>query len=86
MEREDGVELNERIRRFIEFLPSILPGGDWWSFSDEADIKILAKPVTMWRALTRMWHLVAQDRWVIFAAFTALIVAAVRVIFLNLIN
>ncbi|KAG6757150.1 hypothetical protein POTOM_037452 [Populus tomentosa] len=76
VEREEGVELNERIRRFIEFLPSILPGGDWWSFSDEADIKILAKPVTMWRALTRMWHLVAQDRWVIFAAFTALIVAA----------
>ncbi|KAL9390271.1 hypothetical protein Peur_018876 [Populus x canadensis] len=76
VEREEGVELNERIRRFIEFLPSILPGGNWWSFSDEADIKILAKPVTVWRALTRMWHLVAQDRWVIFAAFTALIVAA----------
>lgn len=83
MEREEGVELNERIRRFIEFLPSILPGGDWWSFSDEVQIKIVAKPVTMWRALSRMWHLVAQDRWVIFAAFTALIVAAVRVIFLN---
>ncbi|KAJ6771194.1 ABC TRANSPORTER B FAMILY MEMBER 26 CHLOROPLASTIC [Salix koriyanagi] len=76
VEREEGVELNERIRRFIEFLPSILPGGDWWSFSDEVQIKIVAKPVTMWRALSRMWHLVAQDRWVIFAAFTALIVAA----------
>ncbi|KAF9673424.1 hypothetical protein SADUNF_Sadunf10G0023100 [Salix dunnii] len=76
VEREEGVELNERIRRFIEFLPSILPGGDWWSFSDEVQIKIVAKPVTIWRALSRMWHLVAQDRWVIFAAFTALIVAA----------
>ncbi|CAK7332577.1 unnamed protein product [Dovyalis caffra] len=75
-EREEGVELHEKIRRFIEFLPSILPGGSWWSFSDEVEIKILANSVTMRRALTRMWHLVAQDRWVIFAAFTALIFAA----------
>ncbi|KAF2307043.1 hypothetical protein GH714_024484 [Hevea brasiliensis] len=27
----------------------------------------------MWRALGRMWQLVTQDRWVIFAAFSALI-------------
>jgi hypothetical protein len=33
--REGGVALNERIRRSIEFLPSILPGGNWRGFSDE---------------------------------------------------
>lgn len=34
--------------------------------------------MTVARALTRMWGLVARDRWVMFAAFSALIVAAVR--------
>lgn len=77
-QREEKVELHERIWRFIEFLPSIFPGGNWWNFSDEVEVKFLAKPVTMWRALSQMWQLVAQDRWVIFAAFSALIVAAVR--------
>ncbi|BBG94023.1 transporter associated with antigen processing protein 1 [Prunus dulcis] len=74
--RETEVELLERLRRLFAFLRSILPGGTWWSFSDEAQIRIFAKPVTVVRALTRMWGLVSRDRWVIFAAFSALIVAA----------
>ncbi|KAL6294421.1 hypothetical protein ACE6H2_002563 [Prunus campanulata] len=74
--RETEVELLERLRRLFAFLHSILPGGTWWSFSDEAQIRIFAKPVTVVRALTRMWGLVSRDRWVIFAAFSALIVAA----------
>lgn len=76
--RETEAELLERLRRLFAFLRSILPGGTWWSFSDEAQIRIFAKPVTVVRALTRMWGLVSRDRWVIFAAFSALIVAAVR--------
>ncbi|KFK23022.1 hypothetical protein AALP_AAs55890U000100 [Arabis alpina] len=36
----------------------------------------MAKLVSVWRALSRMWELVAEDRWVIFAAFSTLIVAA----------
>lgn len=36
-----------------------------------------AKPVTVLRALQRMWGLVAKDRWIIFAAFSALVLAAV---------
>ncbi|KAM1228162.1 hypothetical protein ACFX2J_007286 [Malus domestica] len=44
-------------------------------FFDEAEIRIFAKLATVARALTQMWGLVARDRWVIFAAFSVLIVA-----------
>lgn len=37
---------------------------------------MVAKPVTVVKALTRMWELISKDRWVIFAAFTALVVTA----------
>ncbi|CAN0896278.1 ABC transporter B family member 26, chloroplastic [Linum grandiflorum] len=76
-EADGNDELHQRIRGFIEFLPSILPGGNWWSLSDDVDVKLVAEPVTVWRALGRMWQLVARDRWIIFAAFSALILAAV---------
>ncbi|KAH0874936.1 hypothetical protein HID58_072298 [Brassica napus] len=72
----DSVSLPERIRQCVGFLRSILPGGSWWRFSEEVDSRFVAEPVTVWRALTRIWELVAEDRWVIFAAFSTLIVAA----------
>lgn len=56
---------------------SILPGGTWWELPEDVQVKLMAKPVTLWRALSRMWDLVARDRWVIYAAFSALILAAV---------
>ncbi|KAL5122495.1 ABC transporter B family member 26, chloroplastic [Glycine soja] len=71
-------ELLERIRKWVGILPSILPGGRWWEFSGDVDVQVVAQPVTVWRALGKMWDLVAGDRWVIFAAFSALIVAAVH--------
>ncbi|XP_050276535.1 ABC transporter B family member 26, chloroplastic isoform X1 [Quercus robur] len=71
-----NAELFERVRRWIASVRTVLPGGSWWSFSDDVDVKLLAKPVTVLQALVRMWHLVAQDRWVIFTAFATLIVAA----------
>lgn len=67
----------EKIRKWIDFLRSILPGGSWWGFSDEVEIQLMAKPVTVRRALTRMWDLISHDRLLIFAAFAALIVTAV---------
>ncbi|KHN00394.1 ABC transporter B family member 26, chloroplastic [Glycine soja] len=70
-------ELLERIRKWVGILPSILPGGRWWEFSGDVDVQVVAQPVTVWRALGKMWDLVAGDRWVIFAAFSALIVAAI---------
>ncbi|XP_031260400.1 ABC transporter B family member 26, chloroplastic-like isoform X2 [Pistacia vera] len=75
-DREGNVEFNERIRKWIHIIQSVLPGGSWWSFSDDIELKLMAKPVTVWRALSKMWELVSKDRWVIYAAFSALIVAA----------
>ncbi|KAI9111464.1 hypothetical protein K1719_017154 [Acacia pycnantha] len=76
-EKEEEKEFLKRLRRWFSFLPSILPGGSWWNFSENVEIQDSAKPVTVWRALAKMWQLVAQDRWIIFAAFCALILAAV---------
>lgn len=73
---ESELELWEKVRRWIGFLPAILPGGSWWRFSEQVDVVFTSKPVTLWRALRRMWGLVAEDRWVIFAAFSALILTA----------
>ncbi|OMP08318.1 hypothetical protein CCACVL1_01124 [Corchorus capsularis] len=73
----ENVEFSEKFRKWIDFLRSVLPGGSWWSFTDDVEINLTAKPVTVWRALSRMWQLIAKDRLVIFAAFSTLIVAAV---------
>uniref|UniRef100_A0A803L0S2 ABC transporter B family member 26, chloroplastic n=1 Tax=Chenopodium quinoa TaxID=63459 RepID=A0A803L0S2_CHEQI len=78
-EFEEKVELGERIRKIFDFLPAILPGGKWWKLSEEEiEVDLKAKPVTVWNALHRMWTLVRSDRWVIFAAFSALIITAVK--------
>ncbi|KAK3416740.1 hypothetical protein EUGRSUZ_H02501 [Eucalyptus grandis] len=66
----------EKLRRWVESARSVLPGGRWWDLSEGVEVKMMAEPVTVWRALTRMWELVARDRWIIFAAFSTLIVAA----------
>jgi len=71
-------EFLDRIRKWVSFLPSIFPGGTWWNFSDDVEVSMFGQPVTVWYALGKMWNLVAKDRWVIFAAFSALIIAAVR--------
>ena len=71
-------EFLDRIRKWVSFLPSIFPGGTWWNFSDDVEVSMFNQPVTVWYALGKMWNLVAKDRWVIFAAFSALIIAAVR--------
>ena len=77
----ENVDLRERIRKWIDSIRSVLPGGSWWSFSDDVEVKLMAKPVTVWRALSRMWQLIAKDHLVIFAAFSTLIVAAVSPFF-----
>ncbi|GFY88235.1 transporter associated with antigen processing protein 1 [Actinidia rufa] len=73
---QTNVELSEKLRRWIGFIRSILPGGSWWSFSHDVEVVMMAKPVTVLRALQRMWELVSKDRWVIFAAFATLIITA----------
>lgn len=69
------------LKKWVEFVRYILPGGEWWRLSNEGvDGVIVAKPVTVLVALKRMWELIAQDRWLIFTAFAALILAAVSLI------
>ncbi|KAL6983754.1 ABC transporter B member 26, chloroplastic [Sarracenia purpurea var. burkii] len=73
---ENSVEFQERLRRWFAFVRSVLPGGSWWSFSEDVEVAMTAKPVTVLRALQRMWELIAGDRLVIFAAFATLILTA----------
>ncbi|KAI4363609.1 hypothetical protein MLD38_019804 [Melastoma candidum] len=67
-------------RRWGDSVRSVLPGGAWWDLPEDVDVKLMAKPVTLWRALSRMWELVARDRWVIYSAFSALVLAALSAI------
>ncbi|XP_069148401.1 ABC transporter B family member 26, chloroplastic isoform X2 [Solanum lycopersicum] len=74
-----SVEYSENeVDSLVEFIKSVFPGGNWWKLSSEEDVDVggTAKPVTVVRALKRMWELIAEDRFLIFAAFTALIVTA----------
>ncbi|KAL3656073.1 ABC transporter B member 26, chloroplastic [Castilleja foliolosa] len=74
----ERVELSEKLTKWIKLVREILPGGDWWRLSSEGlEVLVSAKPVTVFRALNKMWELIAQDRWVVFAAFVALIVTAI---------
>ncbi|KAJ8539900.1 hypothetical protein K7X08_026289 [Anisodus acutangulus] len=61
----------------MEFVQNVFPGGNWWRLSSEdVDIGATAKPVTVVRALHKMWELITDDGFLIFSAFTALIVTA----------
>ncbi|KAK9063486.1 hypothetical protein SSX86_017356 [Deinandra increscens subsp. villosa] len=70
------VGVSERLMRIVRLIPSLFPGGKWWRFLDEVEVVQNAKPVTLVRALRRMWGLIATDRWVIFSAFSALVLTA----------
>ncbi|KAI3985660.1 hypothetical protein MKX01_033943 [Papaver californicum] len=75
---EDGLNwFSQKLQKWVFFIQSIVPGGSWWKLTDKKVQGIgFAKPVTVYSALSRMWELVAKDRWVIFAAFFALTFAA----------
>lgn len=82
-EEDDDRDFLNRFSKWVSLLPSILPGGRWWDFDDDVEVQDLAKPVTVWRALGKMWQLISHDRWVVFAAFSALILAAVRIFWVS---
>ncbi|GMY13287.1 ABC transporter B family member 26, chloroplastic-like isoform X2 [Fagus crenata] len=63
----------------VGLVRSVLAGGDWWSLGEDVsnvEIKEAATPITVVFALHRMWELIADDRWLIFVAFGALLIAA----------
>lgn len=82
--KEEGggrVGLSETLKKWVEFAREIIPGGDWWRLPTEEVVDVFsAKPVTVVRALKKMWDLISEDRWVIFTAFVSLVVTAVRAI------
>lgn len=72
------VELSEKLKKWVKFAREIFPGGDWWRLPTEEIVDVFsAKPVTVVRALKKMWDLISEDRWVIFTAFVSLVVTAV---------
>ncbi|KZV17809.1 ABC transporter B family member 26, chloroplastic-like [Dorcoceras hygrometricum] len=72
------VALRDKVKRWFKFVREIFPGGEWWRLSsEEIDVALSAKPVTVLLALQKMWEMVAQDRWVIYTAFVSLIATAV---------
>ncbi|TXG54715.1 hypothetical protein EZV62_019971 [Acer yangbiense] len=56
-----------------------LHGGGWWNLSGDAHgvEDSTAKPITVWTALSRMWTLIGDDKWLIYLAVASLTVAAV---------
>lgn len=75
------VGLSEKLKKWVEFAREIIPGGDWWRLPTEEVVDVFsAKPVTVVRALKKMWNLISEDRWVVFTAFVSLVVTAVRAI------
>ena len=47
--------LNEKIKKWVEFVRTVLPGGSFWELSaEDVDLGMVAKPVTVIYALERM--------------------------------
>nr|CAB3479206.1 unnamed protein product [Digitaria exilis] len=69
------------VGEFVERLRNVLPGGSWWRLEDGEEAgdgggRAEGSGSTALSALSRMWSLVAADRWVIYAGFASLIGAA----------
>lgn len=64
------------------YFGAVQPRSSWWKLLDIESPKSssAAKPVTVWIAVKRMWSLIGNDKWIVFLALGALIVAAVRAI------
>lgn len=83
--RRFGIRNNSAHTRGLSCVPQndirISEAGDnWWSLSEhdeEEEQSTAARPVTLLRALHRMWNLIETDRWIVFGAFGSLIIAAV---------
>ncbi|XVF60231.1 hypothetical protein PTKIN_Ptkin08bG0028100 [Pterospermum kingtungense] len=66
-------------KKLFGYFGAIQPRGGWWKLRDIEAPKssAAAKPVTVWIAVKRMWSLVGDDKWIVFLALGALIIAAV---------
>ncbi|XP_051141007.1 ABC transporter B family member 26, chloroplastic-like isoform X2 [Andrographis paniculata] len=78
---EAGNELrSSRLRRLVRFIRDMFPGGNWWSLSP-FEQKLGGYPTrsestTVFQVLSQMWALLADEKWILYAAFGALAVTA----------
>lgn len=74
---EENIGFSKVLQRWVVFLRSVFPGGSWWKLCDSKEVETMeTKVITVMVALRGMWGLLSNDKWVIFVAFGALIVAA----------
>uniref|UniRef100_A0A1D1ZBF8 ABC transporter B family member 26, chloroplastic n=1 Tax=Anthurium amnicola TaxID=1678845 RepID=A0A1D1ZBF8_9ARAE len=72
----------DRLRTGLALLRSVFPGGSWWALEEiagggkEKRVRTRQKDLSVLFALGRMWQLVAADRWIIYAGFATLLLAA----------
>ena len=74
----------ERLQTGIKLVVSVLPGGSWWRLEEqekEVGIDEQKSASSVIYVLRRMWMMVAGERWIIFAASAALVIAAVCLLF-----
>ncbi|XP_057770867.1 ABC transporter B family member 26, chloroplastic-like [Salvia miltiorrhiza] len=68
------------IVRWFELVRDVFPGGCWWNLTDFEQnvdgLPIAAESITVSQALREMWALVADEKWILYTAFGALIIAA----------
>ncbi|XVE67870.1 hypothetical protein DITRI_Ditri09bG0022600 [Diplodiscus trichospermus] len=65
-------------KKYSGYFGAVQPRRSWWNLGDvEAPKSSPVEPVTVLIALKRMWSLIQDDKWIIFLALGALIVAAV---------
>lgn len=70
----------ETVKRWVVIIRSVWPGGSWWDLlesKEEDSMVAMAEPFTVLQALSRIWELVADESWVLYAAFGSLTIAAV---------
>ncbi|KAJ8439636.1 hypothetical protein Cgig2_021648 [Carnegiea gigantea] len=64
--------------QWVIFIRSVLPGGPWWNLRDSCEERTDdVKSISIVSALRRIWALIADDKWVVFAAFASLAIAAI---------
>ncbi|KZV19371.1 ABC transporter B family member 26, chloroplastic-like [Dorcoceras hygrometricum] len=68
------------LKRLLEFIRGVLPGGSWWRLADDeqetGSLSTLARPITALSALNQMWALINDEKGVLYTSFVALTIAA----------
>lgn len=76
----DRDEIIHVLKRWVEFIWGVFPGGSWWILADnEREIgssSIAAKSMRVLSALNQMWALINHEKGLLYTSFGALTIAA----------